>query len=145
MGLLSLLLCFTMMTQPANIIEELRTPEKVVTIVQTSEEVEHVAEEEPPVPAMHLWGVATVTYYDWGPCCCGQWAYGPTASGVNPTVSHTVACGDLPFGTRIMINGVEYTVEDRGVSGMWVDIFVGSHEEALQRGMHQAEVYIIDG
>ena len=57
MTLLAFILSFTMMTQPANIIEELRTPEKVVTIVQTSEEVEHVAaaEEEPPAPAMHLY------------------------------------------------------------------------------------------
>jgi hypothetical protein len=43
-----------------------------------------------------------------------------------------------------MINGQEYVVEDRGVSGMWVDIFCGSHDEALNRGMYQTEVYIID-
>jgi len=170
MGLLSLLLCFTMwVTDDVNvrtapgfhgeIVDVLEEGEEVKTlmtverdrswtIVETDEGLRAVCTDyltdEEPAPAMHLWGVATVTYYDWGPCCCGQWAYGPTASGVNPTVNHTVACGDLPFGTRIMINGVEYTVEDRGVSGMWVDIFVGSHEEALQRGMHQAEVWIID-
>ena len=108
-------------------------------------------EEDTPVntepvlePSMHLWGVCTLTFYCGGPCCCGQWAGGPTASGVIPTPNHTVACGDLPFGTRLMIEGQEYVVEDRGVSGMWVDIFVSSHEEALQRGMYQAEVYIID-
>ena len=58
-----------MMTQPANIIEELRTPEKVVTIVQTSEEVEYVAEEEPPAPAMHLYGNCRITFY----CPCSAW------------------------------------------------------------------------
>ena len=62
--------------------------------VNTASEVE---------PSMHLWGVCTLTFYCGGPCCCGQWAGGPTASGVMPTPNHTVACGDLPFGTRLMI------------------------------------------
>ena len=117
MGLLSLLLCFTMMmTQPANIIEELRTPEKVVTIVQTSEEVEHVAaaEEEPPAPAMHLYGNCRITFYCPCSACCGSWG-NATASGAMPQANHTVACGDLPFGTRLLIDGQEYVVEDRGV------------------------------
>lgn len=114
------------------------------------EVLEDVEEDAPintaPVeePSMHLWGVCTLTFYCGGPCCCGQWAGGPTASGVMPTPNHTVACGDLPFGTRLMIEGQEYVVEDRGVSGMWVDIFVGSHEEALQRGMYECPVYVID-
>lgn len=145
MTLLAFILSFTMMTQPANIIEELRTPEKVVTIVQTSEEVEHVAAEEEveEVPVVHLWGVATITHYCNCSACCGQWAGGGTASGTTPTAGRTVAA-DLPFGTRLMINGHEYTVEDRGVSGCWVDIYCDSHSEALERGMYQSKVYIID-
>lgn len=145
MTLLAFILSFTMMTHPANIIEELRTPEKVVTIVQTSEEVEHVAaeEEEQEVPVVHLWGVATITHYCNCSACCGAWAGGGTASGTTPTAGRTVAA-DLPFGTRLLINGHEYTVEDRGVSGCWVDIYCDSHSEALARGMYQAEVYIID-
>lgn len=112
-----------------------------------AEELTEEAPEAEPVnaePAMHLWGVCTITHYCAGSCCCGEWAGSPTASGVWPQVNHTVSCGDLPFGTRLMINGQEYVVEDTGVSGMWVDIFVGSHEEALQRGMYQAEVYILE-
>ena len=95
-------------------------------------------------PAMNLWGVCTITHYC--PCsqCCGSWAGGATASGTTPTAGRTVAA-DLPFGTRLMINGHEYVVEDRGVGGMWVDIFVNGHQEALDLGMYKAEVYIIDG
>ena len=96
----------------------------------------------------HLYGVCTITFYDNGVCCCGQYAYGATASGVMPTVNRTVASNCLPFGTRLLINGQEYVVEDRGDSNMndfWIDIYVSSHEEALQRGMFSAEVYIIDG
>lgn len=145
MGLLSLLLCFTMMTQPANIIEELRTPEKVMTIVQTSEEVEHVAEEEPPAPAMHLYGNCRITFYDAGPCCCGAYASGITASGAPVQVNHTVANGSLPYGTRLMIDGQEYVVEDRGVGAFEIDIYVATHEEANQRGLYYSDVFIIDG
>lgn len=94
-------------------------------------------------PAMHLWGVCTITHYC--PCsqCCGAWAGGATASGTTPTAGRTVAA-DLPFGTRLMINGHEYVVEDRGVGGMWVDIFVNGHQEALDLGMYQTEVYILE-
>lgn len=106
-------------------------------------EPEVVVEEPKPASSMHLWGVCTITHYCWCAQCCGRAGH-PTASGVNPTVNHTVACGSLPFGTRLMINGQEYVVEDRGVDGFWVDIFVGSHDEANARGMFQAEVYIID-
>lgn len=98
-------------------------------------------------PAKHLYGVCTITFYDNGPCCCGQWAGGNTASGVPPTPNHTVASNTLPFGTRLLIDGQEYTVEDRGDSNMdafWIDIFVTSHEEANRRGMYKSEVYIID-
>lgn len=144
MGLLSFILCFTMMTQPANIIEELRTPEKVVTIVQTSEEVEHVAEEEPPAPAMHLYGNCRITFYCAGPCCCGAYASGITASGAPVQVNHTVANGSLPFGTRLMIDGQEYVVEDRGVGEFEIDIYVATHEEANQRGLYYTDVWILE-
>lgn len=111
-------------------------------------EAEEAVEEIPEEPAKHLYGVCTITHYDNGPCCCGQYAYGATASGVMPTVNRTVASNCLPFGTRLLINGQEYFVEDRGDSNMddfWIDIYVGTHEEALQRGIFSAEVYIIDG
>lgn len=101
-------------------------------------------EEEQEVPSMHLWGTATITHYCNCSACCGQWAGGGTASGTIPTAGRTVAA-ELPFGTRLVINGHEYIVEDSGVYGCWVDIYCDSHQEALNRGMYQAEVYIIDG
>ena len=100
--------------------------------------------ETPAASNKHLWGVATITHYCNCSICCGQWAGGGTASGTTPTAGRTVAA-DLPFGTRLLINGHEYIVEDRGVSGLWVDIYVNSHQEALDRGMYQTEVWIIDG
>ena len=89
-----------------------------------------------------LYGVCTISHYCNCSQCCGKWAGGGTASGTTPTAGRTVAA-DLPFGTRLLINGHEYIVEDRGVSGMWIDIYCDSHEEALQRGLYQTEVYIV--
>lgn len=48
--------------------------------------------------------------------CCGSWAGGPTASGAMPRANHTIAVDAnnpiVPMGTKIVMNGVEYTVED---------------------------------
>ncbi|MCH1984424.1 hypothetical protein MCG98_17875 [Ruminococcus sp. OA3] len=75
--------------------------------------------------------------------CCGQWSGGSTASGTTPTAGRTVAMGGIPFGTKLMINGQVYTVEDRGTAYGHVDIFMGSHQQALNFGMQYADVYIV--
>lgn len=74
--------------------------------------------------------------------CCGRWSGGPTASGMMPEEGRTVACGSMPLGTHIMINGHEYVVEDRGVRGKHIDIYMDGHGRALQHGVQYAEVYV---
>ncbi|MGM9602584.1 MAG: NlpC/P60 family protein [Faecousia sp.] len=80
-----------------------------------------------------------VTHYCACSKCCGINADGITASG-KPVARGMVAMSSYyPFGTQIMINGVMYTVEDRGGSGIEndihrVDIFVPDHNEALRLG-----------
>ncbi|MGN1026664.1 MAG: NlpC/P60 family protein [Faecousia sp.] len=80
-----------------------------------------------------------VTHYCACSICCGSNADGITASG-KPVARGMVAMSSYyPFGTQIMINGVMYTVEDRGGSGIEndihrVDIFVPDHNEALRLG-----------
>ena len=106
---------------------------------------EPIAEPTPepePQEVKTLYGPCTITYYCNCTQCCGQWAGGATASGAMPQSGVTVAA-DLPFGTEIEINGERYTVQDRGVSGMWIDVYCSSHDEALARGMYTADVYII--
>lgn len=73
--------------------------------------------------------------------CCGQWSGGNTASGTTPTPGRTIAMGGVPFGTKLMINGQVYTVEDRGTAYGHVDMFFGSHSEALAFGTQYADVY----
>ncbi len=72
--------------------------------------------------------------------CCGT-AGNATASGVMPSAGHTVAMAGVPFGTQLLINGTVYTVEDLGTPYGHVDIYFGSHSEALSFGLQSADVY----
>ena len=83
-----------------------------------------------------------ITHYDSGVCCNGRNA-GRTASGAPMVIGRTVATGrQYPFGTRLLINGTIYTVEDRGVPNGCIDILVGSHAEANRRGLFHTNVFI---
>ena len=82
------------------------------------------------------------------PCskCCGK-ATGRTASGTKATPGRTVAAsGKYAFGTKLNIGGHIYTVEDRGgaITGNKIDIFVGSHAEALQWGVRYLPVSVVN-
>lgn len=72
--------------------------------------------------------------------CCGT-AGNATASGTMPSAGRTVAMSGVPFGTQLLINGNVYTVEDLGTPYGHVDIYCGSHEEALSFGLQYADVY----
>ena len=76
--------------------------------------------------------------------CCGSWSGGPTASGAMPSAGRTVAMGGVPFGTKLLINGNVYTVEDRGTAYGHVDIYMGSHSQALSFGLKYADVYQVN-
>ena len=75
--------------------------------------------------------------------CCGKWAGGPTASGTAPTQGRTVAMAGVPFGTKLIINGKIYTVEDRGTPYGHVDIYMNDHDECNQFGVQYAQVYLL--
>lgn len=87
-------------------------------------------------------GQYKITFYCNCRRCCGRWAGGPCANGRMPEQGRTVACGSLPLGTRIIIAGMgEYVVEDRGVTGKHIDVYLDSHSECLKRGVQYAEVF----
>lgn len=88
-------------------------------------------------------GTYRITHYCGCASCNGSWTGSPTASGAYPVSGRTVAMADLPFGTKVEINGQIYTVEDRGVPSGCVDIYVDSHSEALNSGMYYAEVRVV--
>lgn len=103
---------------------------------------EEAAREERLANAEYL-GTFTLTAYCNCASCCGT-AGNATASGVMPTSGHTVAMGGIDFGTKLLINGTVYTVEDRGTPYGHVDIYMDSHDAALQFGMGSAEVYLVN-
>ena len=83
--------------------------------------------------------------------CCGQWAGGPTASGVMPKPDHTLAVDAydpfVPIGTKVVMNGVEYTVEDTGAFaryGVQFDVYYDSHAAASAHGHQTWECYLAD-
>ena len=83
--------------------------------------------------------------------CCGEWAGSPTASGVMPTPNHTIAVDAyspiVPMGTKVIMNGIEYTVEDTGAFagyGVDFDVYYSDHNAALQHGHQTWEAYIAD-
>ena len=76
--------------------------------------------------------------------CCGKQT-GITASGTRATAGRTIAAsGQFAFGTKLVINGKEYTVEDRGgaIQGNKIDVYMNSHAEALAWGVKYLPVQV---
>ena len=113
----------------------------IICLADTNTEI---VSEDVTAPAGH-WvdmGSYKLTFYCNCRRCCGKWAGGPTASGTMPAEGRTVACGALPLGTRILIAGQgEFIVEDRGVSGRHIDIYMDSHSACLKKGVQRGEVF----
>lgn len=77
--------------------------------------------------------------------CCGKHANGYTSSGTKATAGRTVAApANFSFGTKLLINGKEYTVEDRGgaIKGNRIDVYVDSHAQALSWGVKYLPVQV---
>lgn len=90
-------------------------------------------------------GTFKVTGYCKCSSCCGK-SNGITASGTVAKAGRTIAAdtSKLPFGTKVVIDGNTYTVEDRGgaINGNKIDMFFESHSQALQWGVRYCEVYV---
>lgn len=72
------------------------------------------------------------TPYDCGPI---------TANGERAHVGG-VACNFLPFGTVIVIDGIEYVVNDRCGIDNCIDIFMEDYDAAIRFGRQDKEIYI---
>ena len=92
-------------------------------------------------------GVFKITHY----CCekyphiCNAGAPYKTATGTTP---HVGGCAvdpkKIPLGSFVKINDVVYHAEDTGgaIKGNRIDLVVGTHAEALEKGTYQAEVFV---
>lgn len=77
--------------------------------------------------------------------CCGKFD-GITASGTKAKQGRTIAVDprQIPYGTKVVINGHTYTAEDcgGGIGKNRIDVFFDSHKEALKFGVQRAEVFV---
>lgn len=106
------------------------------------------AEAYEAIGAYEYIGECTVTHY----CCepyehiCGD-GDGLTATGI-PVTPGVVAVDPemIPLGSTVIIDGQAYLAADTGeaVRGNHVDIAVESHQEAIERGTHTAEVWVVE-
>lgn len=99
----------------------------------------------PPEPERELIGTYTSTAYC-GCCqCCGK-SDGITSTGTHAEQGRTVAVDPsvIPYGTRLLIEDNYYIAEDCGgaIQGNRIDIYFDNHQEALDYGIKQVEVYV---
>ena len=115
-------------------------------IIETSPEGEIELEQENIDMNLEYLGIYTLTAYCSCEKCCGK-SDGITASGVKARPNHTIAApSEFAFGTKLMINGIEYTVEDRGgaIKDKRIDVYFDSHQEAINFGKQKnIDVYRI--
>ena len=111
------------------------TPTKQMTEIVT----------EAPTSQVELLGTFKLTAYCACEKCCGK-SDGITATGTKATANRTIAVDPsiIPYGTTVVINGIEYVAEDTGgaIKGNIIDIFFDDHEEALNFGVQYADVYV---
>ena len=95
--------------------------------------------------------VVTTGYCDCS-ICCGKWAGGKTASGTKPKANHTLAVDakspKVPMGTKIVMTGKTYKVEDTGDFAQYgtdFDIYFSSHADALAWGKRKLKAYLAEG
>lgn len=105
------------------------------------------AEAAAPVTRTRSLGTFTTTGYC--PCrkCSGGWGR-QTSTGAIARPNHTVAVDPrvIPYGTKLMINGIIYTAEDMGggVKGKHIDIFYETHAQAQRQGSQRQEVFLVE-
>ena len=97
----------------------------------------------------HL-GKFRITHYCSCPICCGQWSTGSStvigASGMVLTPGQSIAVNpaQIPYGSKVMINGQIYIAADTGVGSNCIDIYTGTnHAVASAGGMYYADVYLV--
>lgn len=81
---------------------------------------------------------ATITAYCVCKLCCGPNAKGITANGQHPIEQKTIAASrSIPFGSKIIFAGREYTVQDRLARryDSRFDIYFTKHEDARKFGI----------
>ncbi|MDO4274621.1 MAG: 3D domain-containing protein [Eubacteriales bacterium] len=88
-----------------------------------------------------------ITHYCQCSICCGSWANGITSTGVTATTNRTIAVDptQIPYGSKVVINGQVYVAEDCGgaIKTNCIDIYVATHDEGESKGVYYTDVYLL--
>ena len=99
-------------------------------------------------PGIEL-GAFKITGYCSCDICCGDKEIKLTKTETVPCAKHTVAVDPevIPLGSKLYIDGTIYVAEDTGkaVKGKIIDIFFDTHEEAVNFGKQEKNVYLLEG
>ena len=112
---------------------------EIVLMPQETEETET----EPKLVSL---GTFLITAYC--PCtkCSDNWGT-LTSTGVTAEEGRTIAVDPkvIPYGSKIVFNGKEYTAEDCGgaIKEKRIDLYFESHQDAWDWGMQYYEVFIL--
>lgn len=132
-----------------------------VVEIYTHQETEYVTEiqtetETEPQTELISLGIFTVTAYCSCEKCCGEWAnkrpldengnpivYGSSGEQLIADYSIAVDLDLIPYGETIYINDMPYVAHDKGsaIQGKKIDIYMSSHEKALEWGRQTMEVF----
>ena len=120
---------------PISTIKEFNEAQKDIFILAPEPDIVVVEEKKPDRVLVSLGEYRISAYCPCEKCCLKS--DGITASGTQATAGRTAAMNGVPFGTKIVIDGHEYTVEDRGggLGSKIIDIYFDTHEEALNSGL----------
>lgn len=120
--------------------------DNTVTYTNKTSNENQSAENENGASSLKSLGVFRTTGY----CPCYQCSEGwgrHTSTGAIAKSNHTIAVDPriIPYGSKVMVNGVVYTAEDRGggVKGNHIDIFYDTHAQTRQHGNLQQEVFLV--
>ena len=100
---------------------------------------------ETPTGSVEHTYVAEVSAYTASDDECGNHE-GITASGTYVQQGRTIAAPSwIPFGTKVIIGGHEYLVEDRGryISDNRLDIYMNSRDDAMEFGRKEMDVTVV--
>ena len=121
------LACSILLNVSVTLENEFRVTENIVSVVIVYEDIKNVV----------LVANATVTYY-----CDGE----ITASGKKVSRGMVAGPRNVPFGTKVEIDGNIYTVEDRThkrFDGRW-DIYLPDREKCLENGKKSLTVWEVE-
>jgi 3D (Asp-Asp-Asp) domain-containing protein len=108
--------------------------------ISTEPELNEIVE-----PELVSLGQFKITHYCSCSKCCGN-SNGITATGTVATAGRTIGVDPnvIPLGSTVYINGQAFVAEDTGggIKGNRIDMFVDSHQEAIEKGVYTAEVFM---